>query len=82
MLRRAEAFDGPVRHNGLQRTADGHEIDDALVLIQRTVYLGSHAGMCVLQPLALAVFQRDEVSGGEDQIVVGDADVEGRHERN
>ena len=70
------------RDDGLQGIAKGKKINDALVLIEWAAHLGGHAVGVPVQPLALAAPQRDEVPGGENQVVVGDADVEVGHRRD
>ena len=57
-----------------QRPPQGDEIDDVAVLVQRPVYLGGHAVVVAVEPLADVALKRDEVPGAEDQVVAGDAD--------
>ena len=65
--------------DAFQGVSDHQEIDHALAIVQRAEHLGGHAVGVPVQPLAHAAFQRDEVGGAENQIIVGDANVEIGH---
>ncbi len=61
----------------LQGVAHGDEVDDVLILAERSVHLGGHMVVVPMKPLAHVVAVGDEVRGAEDKALLRDADVVG-----
>ena len=58
-----------------QGVAQREEVDDVMVLVERSLDLGRHAIIMPVQPLAGIAVEGDEVAGAEDQVILLDADV-------
>ena len=60
----------------LVRLLQGDEVEDVVVLVELALDLDGGAVVVAVQPLALVALVADEVAGAEDEVVLGDADLE------
>jgi len=65
------------------QVAQGDEVDDVMVFVERVLHLDRHPVIVAVQALAGVAVERDEVAGAEDELVLRQADrvVRGAHGR-